>query len=268
MDQERKVAVVTGGAGTLGGEIALRLAADGYAVCVLDSDAAAGEAAAKAVDAVTKGIFIKYEIANSPAEAPKVMEEAYQALGRIDVLVNAAEVPGKCPAEEITPEAFDLVMNINAKGTLFTAIAAAAYMKKNEDGGSIVNISSIQGRIAMGEHALYSASKGAVIALTRELAVDLSPYKIKCNALATWAVDTPEMAEELDAPGMREQILSAMLLDRLINPEDVSEMVSFLVSEDSYCINGFDMALDAGMTTFRIRPEFSYFEAEGKDYYN
>jgi NAD(P)-dependent dehydrogenase (short-subunit alcohol dehydrogenase family) len=267
MDQERKVAVVTGGASALGREIALRLAADGYAVCVLDSDAGKGNETVKAVDAVTKGIFVEYDAARHQ-DAPEAMETAYKALGRIDVLVNAAEVLGKCPAEEVTSEAFDHVMNVNVKSTLFTAIAAAAFMKKNESGGCIVNISSIQGRIAIGEHVLYSASKGAVIAMTRELAVDLSPYNIKCNSLATWAVDTPETLEELDDPEMREQVLSSMLLDRLIKPEDVSEVVSFLVSENSYCINGFDLALDAGMTTFRIRPEFSYFEAEGKNYYN
>ncbi|MFZ5975994.1 MAG: SDR family NAD(P)-dependent oxidoreductase [Bacillota bacterium] len=266
MNQERKVAVVTGGATTLGREIALRLSADGFAVCILDSDAEKGNDAVKAVDEVTKGVFVQYDPARHQ-DAAGAMEMAYKAFGRIDALVNAAEVPGKCPAEEVTSEAFDHVMNVNVKGALFAAIAAAAYMKKNENGGCIVNISSIQGRIAIGEHVLYSASKGAVIAMTRELAVDLSPYNIKCNSLAIWAVDTPEAAE-LDDPEMRQQVLDTMLLDRLIKPGDVSEVVSFLVSQDSYCINGFDLALDAGMTTFRIRPEFSYFDEKGKNYYN
>lgn len=265
MDQERKVAVVTGGASTLGREIALRLAADGYAVCVLDSDDGRGKQAAKAVDAVTKGIYVPYDAADHK-DAAVAMEAAYKALGRIDALVNAAEVPGKCPAEEVTSEAFDRVMNVNVKGALFAAIAAASFMKKNESGGYIVNISSIQGRIAIGDHVLYSASKAAAAAMTRELAVDLSAYNIKCTSLATWAVDTPEMAEELEE--MRDQVLDSMLLDRLISPEDVSELVSFLVSDDSYCINGFDLPLDAGMTTFRIRPEFSYFDEAGKNYYN
>ena len=265
MDHERKVAVVTGGAGTIGKEIVLRLASDGFAVCVLDADEVRGRETADAADALTKGAYFGYDAARWQ-DAASAMDAVYRAFGRIDVLVNAAEVPGKCPAEEVTSEAFDRVMNVNVKGALFAAVAAASYMKRNEKGGCIVNISSIQGRIAIGEQVLYSASKAAVIAMTRELAVDLSPYNIKCNSLATWAVDTPETAEE--SGEMRDQVLSSMLLDRLIRPEEVSELVSFLVSDDSYCINGFDMPLDAGMTTFRLRPEHSYFDDEGKNYYN
>lgn len=264
MEKEKKAVVVTGGASTIGKAIALQLVSDGYAVCIMDKDATAGEAAAKAVGAV----FVRYDVANSAAEAPAAMEAAYKALGRIDALVNAADARYTSPVFEITPEAFDRVMDVNVKGVLFTSIAAAEYLRRNENGGNIVNVSSIQGRIAVGDHAVYSASKGAVMALTRELAVDLSPLKIKCNSLATWALDTPEMAAEYDRPGVREQVLSTLLLDRLISPEDVSELVSFLVSDDSYCINGFDMPLDAGMTTFRDRPVFSGFAAEGKNYYN
>lgn len=268
MEKERKVAIVAGGASTVGKAIALQLAKDGFAVCILDTDEENGERAAKSIDAITAAKFISYDIANSPVEAPKAMEEAYKAFGRIDVLVNAAEVLGRCQAEKITSEAFDNVININAKGTLFTAIAASAYMKKNETGGNILNISSILGRIAIGEHALFSASKGAVISMTRELAVDLAPYKIKVNSLAVWAVDTPEMSVELDASGMRERILSTMLLDRMITPEDVSELVSFLVSDDSFSIHGFDLALDGGMPIFRAKPQYSYFTPEGKNYAN
>lgn len=268
MDQEKKVAVVTGGVSTIGEAISLQLAKDGFIVCVLDDDAKKGEELVVKIKEISEGAFFQFDKMDSPNDAPKAMEQVYKKYGRIDALVNAAEMQFKCPALDIKSEMFDKVLNANTKCCLFSSIAAATYMKENEEGGNIVNLTSILDRIAIGEHALFGASKAAIAALTKELAVDLSPYKIKVNALASWAVDTPEFAAELTEPGEREKIMSTLLLDRMLTPEDVSELVSFLVSEDSYCLNGFDMALDAGMTTFRIRPEHSYFDEAGKNYYN
>ena len=254
MGNGKKVAVVTGGASALGKDIALRLASDGYAVAVVDSDTN-GQAVADAAG----GIFVAHKM-NDFAGAPAVMEKVASKLGGINVLINCAAVSPSGASEDITAQAWDEVMDINLKGMFFAIQAAIPFLKKNEDGGSIVNISSIHAKLATGDHLLYSASMAAVTAMSRELATDLWRYGIKCNTIAPGNVFAPDDAQLQDKAFKDEQV-GYVLTDRVIEPKDISEVVSFLVSDAAYCINAFEVPVDSGYNIVREKPVASPFKA-------
>lgn len=248
MGNDKKVAVVTGGASVQGRDIAARLASDGYAVAVLDSDARGGKAVAEAVG----GVFVEHDIRDFKS-APQAMRQVADALGGINVMVNCAAVCPNGTAENITPELWDEVMDINLKGMFFAIQAAVPYMKKNADGGNIINISSILARIAVGDRLLFSASKAAVSAMSRELATDLWRYGIKCNTVAPWDVFEPG-DPRLQDENFKKQQVGYVLTDRVMEPKDVSEVVSFLASDGAYCINAFEMPVDSGFNIVREKP--------------
>ncbi|MFZ5974404.1 MAG: SDR family NAD(P)-dependent oxidoreductase [Bacillota bacterium] len=248
MGKGKKVAVVTGGASALGRDIARRLASDGYAVGVVDSDSAGGQAVAEAVG----GVFVEHDMKDF-AHAPEAMAKVAQALGGINVMVNCAAVSPTGASEDITMEEWDHVMDYNLKGMFFAIQAAVPYMKKNEDGGNIVNVSSMRAKQATGDHLLFGASKAAVSAMSRELATDLWRYNIKCNTVAPWDIFTPDDPRMQDENFVKQQV-GYLLTDRVVEPKDVSEVVSFLISDASYCINAFEVPVDSGANLVREKP--------------
>jgi NAD(P)-dependent dehydrogenase (short-subunit alcohol dehydrogenase family) len=248
MTKGKRVAVVTGGVSALGKAIVLRLASDGYAVGVVDSDHLAGQAVAEAAG----GIFVAHDMKDF-AHAPEAMEEVAQKLGGIHVMVNCAAVCPTGASEDITAEEWDNAMDTNLKGMFFAIQAVIPFMKKNEDGGSIVNVSSMRARQATGDHLLYGASMAGVSAMSRELATDLWRYGIKCNTVAPWDVFTANDPRMKDEDFVKEQV-GYLLADRVVQPEDVSEVVSFLVSDGAYCINAFEIPVDSGANLVREKP--------------
>lgn len=246
--KNKRVAVITGGASALGRDIAHRLAAEGYAVAVVDSDSAGGQAAAEAAG----GVFVLHDMKDFKG-APLAMEKIAAQLGGINVMVNCAAVSPAGGAEEITLEEWDNVMDYNLKGMFFAIQAAIPYMKKNEDGGNIVNVSSMRAKQATGDHLLYGASKAAVSAMSRELATDLWRYGIKCNTVAPWDVFTPDDPRMKDEGFVKQQV-GYVLTDRVVEPRDVSEVICFLLSDASYCINAFEVPVDSGANLVREKP--------------
>ncbi len=253
MGKEKKVAVITGGATIQGKDVALRLANDGYAIAVLDSDTVLGQEVANSVN----GIYVEFDVAKFN-DAPLAMSKVVEQLGSINTMVNCAQVCPTGASEDITVSDWDKAMDTNLKGMFFAIMAAVPFMKKNQDGGNIINISSMRGRQATGDHLLFSASKAAVSAMSRELATDLWRYGIKCNTVAPWDVIAKDDPRMKDAGFASEQI-GYLLTDRTIEPKDVSEVVSFLASDAAYCINAFEVPIDAGANFLREKPvESSY----------
>lgn len=230
MGNQKKVAVVVGGATGIGQDITRHLAAEGYAIGILDSDAASGKQLQQELDA----IFVEFDLSDA-SSAPAAMAKVAEKYGNFTALINATDTQVKGAAEDITVQDWDAMMNKDLKGAFFACQAAIPYMKEN--GGYIVNLSSIRSRIASGDHLLYAAAKAGISAITREMAADLWRYEIKCNAILYWADAQPDM----------------ILCDTL-GPEDVCEAISFLISEGSYPINAFDFMLDGGMNIFRDKP--------------
>lgn len=259
-----KVAVVTGGAGGIGSSIALQLANDGLAVAIIDIDKKGADVAAK-IDGITKGLFVEQDISDYAA-LPAVMDKIAAELGGIDVLVNCAGIMGGAPMEEVVPADFDKFFNVNVKGTFFVTQAAVKYLKEKK--GNVLNIACARAHIATGEHAVYAAGAAAIVSMSREMAVDLSVYGIHVNSLSPWVTETPALGDKAKDPAWREHKISTTLMEDLIQPEDIAELASFLVSDDAYSIDAFDMIVDAGMINHRDHPTHSWFDPEGAEYYH
>lgn len=241
-----KVAVVTGGTSGTGYACAEMLLDLGAKVAVIGSNA---ERMVSAVEKLQqKGTAKGYQlnlgkIADIPATVTKIREE----LGEIDVLVQAAGVMQSSPASDITEENWDLLLNVNVKGLFYMMKAVTDQSMIPRNTGSIVNFSSIAGIMGMDEplcSAHYSASKGAVIQLTRQAAVEWAKYNIRTNAVAPGGIMTgvmlqmpPEMVEAASAP---------IPLKRFSQPSEVASGVCFLASDAAGMITGQVLVIDGG----------------------
>jgi len=227
MGNERKVAVVTGGATGIGREIVLYLSQKGYDLGIIDDACGSGIEVLKGLDPGSRCIFVELDTSNI-WKAPDAMEKINTKFGRLDVLINAIDILSCGDSTAVTEVEWDRVMETNLKEVFFLCQAAVPYLKIR--GGCILNISSILARIAVKKHSIYSASKAGVVALTREMATDLGRYNIKCNALL---LGTDEAGETLSG--------------KPLSTADVCETVEFLISEGAFPINAFDFPLDGGM---------------------
>jgi len=258
-ENRRKTAAVTGGAKGIGRNIGLRLAHEGYEVCVLDIDTDSGEKTASDIGKITRGLFVHYDVTDF-AGAHGIMQQIDQRFGDLDVLVGSAGVYGSMTTEQARESDWDHIMNVNVKGAFFCIQAAIPYLKKAPDGGCIVNISSAHSRIASGKHALYGASKAALEAMSRGIAADMLQFGIRCLTVSPNTILTSMTEQHLNEPGWKELQESTFLNGRIMQPEDVSEVVAFLVSAEAGHINASDIVVDGGMHFFREKPAHSSYK--------
>jgi NAD(P)-dependent dehydrogenase (short-subunit alcohol dehydrogenase family) len=231
MSFEGKRALVTGGGSGIGAAVARRLAADGAEVIVADLQP---EAVAKELGAQAVVLDVRHE-----AEVEFVM-------GDLDVLVNCAGIGSTTSAPETTLEVWENVFAVNARGTFLCCKHAIPDMAAR-GGGSIVNIASVAGLVGLRNRAAYCASKGAVISLTRALAVDHVADGIRVNAVAPGTVDSPwvrrlveDVGESLDALRARQP------LGRLGTPEEIADAVAYLAAAEF--VTGSVLVIDGGLT--------------------
>ena len=191
----------------------------------------------------------------SPAACKAVVAAAVAAMGRLDVLINAAGVWREGPVEECSEEDFDLVLDVNLKGTFFMCAAAIPYLKESE--GSIVNISSDAGRQGNKNAAAYCASKGGVTLLSKTLALDLAPFGVRCNAISPGDIETPMLRFQAEQYGQGDtQGYYRALLDkypqgaraRFIHAQEIAELAFFLSQPGARSITGADLAIDCGLS--------------------
>ena len=240
-----KVAVVTGASKGIGAGIAKTLAAAGAAVVVnYASDKQGADNAVAAIEqAGGKAVAVQGDVSQA-ADVERLFAEAKKAYGRVDVLVNNAGVFAFVPLEAITEDEFHRQFNINVLGTLLATREAAKYF--GENGGSVVNLTSVASLGAIPTSSVYAASKSAVDALTRVLAAELAPKKIRVNAVAPGATATEGAA----AMGMPEEMQTAMIasipLGRIGQPEDIAQSVLFLASDDAAWVTGERLTASGG----------------------
>jgi 2-keto-3-deoxy-L-fuconate dehydrogenase len=250
-----KVAVVTGGGSGIGQAIALKFAAHGAAVRVLDvslSDAeatcqqitgAGGKAAAFASD-VTDQKQVKDTFATLAAQGP------------LSILVNNAGISHIGTVESTTEEDFDRVFRVNVKGLYNCTSAAIAPMKVN-GGGVILNMASIAGSAGLADRFAYSMSKGAVIAMTYSIARDYLGSKIRCNCISPARVHTPFVDNYLRKtypgrePEMFQNLSQAQPIGRMAEPGEVASLALFLCSDEASFITGGDYPIDGGFVNLR-----------------
>jgi len=244
-----KVALVTGAASGIGAATAIRFAREGARVAGLDVQRPVAEAW-KPVDEAG-GSFHQASVADEAEVADAVGAIASQH-GAIDILVNAAGVAGGGPLHEMEEAEWDRVIAVNLKGIFLVCKYVLRHMLEAGQ-GSIVNVASIEGLVATEAASSYGASKGAVVQLTRNLAVDYTPRGIRTNAVCPGLVDTPLVAPVTQATegplkALHEDFVSRHLVGRIGRPDEIAAAILFLASSDASFVTGTALVVDGGWT--------------------
>jgi 3-oxoacyl-[acyl-carrier protein] reductase len=242
-----KVAVVTGASKGIGASIAEHLAAAGAAVVVNYSSSKEG--ADRVVDAIKKkggqAVAVQANLAN-PADVQKLFAETKKTFDKVDILVNNAGIYEFAPLEAITPEHFHKQFNLNVLGLLLATQEAAKHF--GSAGGAVVNISSVAADLAPPTTSVYSATKAAVNAITRSLAQELGPKKIRVNAVNPGMVETEGThTAGITESDFRKQTEAQTPLGRIGQPQDIAPAVVFLASPDSAWITGETLYISGGL---------------------
>ena len=250
MSLKGKVAIITGARRGMGRTHALTLAKAGAKVVLADVSAEECEAVVAEIKREKgEAAAFKCDISNK-TEVNNLVAETVKIYGKIDILVNNAGICPATPFLEIKEEDFEKVIDINLKGYFLMSQAVAKEMA-NQKKGVIVNIASIaMGQVGMGFAGLahYCASKGGIVAMAEAMSLELAPMGIRVNTIAPGAIDTPMAAGVLTNPRALEAILAKVPLKRMGKPEEISNAVLFLASDESSYMTGSVVAVDGGWT--------------------
>jgi len=245
---QNKIALVTGARRGMGRTHALTLARYGAKVVVTDINQ---EECEKVVDEIKnqggEALALKLDVSKKD-EVKNVIQETIKKYGRLDILVNNAGIAEFKSFLEMSEQDWDKTLNINLKGEFLCAQAAAEKMKE-QGGGVIVNIASVamgQQGIGFANIAHYCASKGGVAAMSEALAVELAPFNIRVNCVAPGLIDTPMIQTVKSDAQALAGILNRVPLKRAGKPEEVSELVAFLASDESSYMTGSTIVIDGG----------------------
>jgi 3-oxoacyl-[acyl-carrier protein] reductase len=242
-----KVAVVTGASKGIGAGIALELARAGAAVVVnyASSKQGADRIVGEIVGSGGKTVAVQADL-SKPADVQRLFAETKKEFGRLDVLVNNAGIYEFASLEQITPEHFHKQFNLNVLGLLLATQEAVKLF--GDDGGSVINISSVVATLAPPSTSVYNGTKAAVVAITRALAQELGARQIRVNSINPGMVET----EGLHAAGItesefRQQIIAQTPLGRTGLPKDIAPAALFLASSDSSWITGETFYISGGL---------------------
>ena len=247
-----KVALVTGAASGLGAESARRLAREGAAVLLTDRPVDAGETVAATIEAAGgRAAFRKHDV-TSEADWQGAVAAAVERFGRLDILVNNAGVAsGAMDLMTHSLEEWRRILSINLDG-VFLGHRYAGPAIARSGGGSVINLSSIMGKVAMPAAAAYCASKGGVLMLTKAAALEWAPLGIRVNSIHPGFIDTPMVSNALhqveNGNEMREMIITRHALGRLGVPREIADAVVFLASDESSFMTGSELVVDGGYT--------------------
>ncbi len=248
-----KKVFISGGATGIGRATALLFAEQGAEVTIFDQDIENGQKSIQEIlelDAGGRGIFISGNLLY-PVEVERSIEQSLNTFGGIDILINNAGVESPYSVHEIPVEEWDRVMATNLRGMYLMAKAVIPIMQKS-GGGAIVNTASISGLLGWPLSAAYCASKGGVIQLTKQMAVDYARDNIRVNCIAPGTTLTPLIErifqKESDPEEAKRQIAQRHPLGRFAQPEEIAQAILFLASDDASFITGAVLPVDGGYT--------------------
>ncbi len=252
-----KIVVLTGAASGIGRSTAVLFAKEGAIQVLSDIDE---EGLKETLELIENGkdrtSIMKVDVRN-PEEVKKMIDSVIDTHGRIDILIVNAGVVRVGPVETFPDEDYDLLIDVNLKGTHYTCKYAVPYFKQQKS-GSIITLASIAAHIGQVAHANYCSTKAGVLGYTRALALDLAPYNVRVNSVSPGATDTPmlqsDVAKQARERGVsyevvKEEFEQKGVLGRWATPEEIATGILFLATEDASYMTGSDLRIDGGWTT-------------------
>ena len=243
-----RVALITGAASGIGAATAARFAAEGAAIIGLDLAKPADDAWTTVAGSARGAIFAEADVRDEAAVKAAV-DAGLAQFGRIDVLVNAAGVVGFGSAHTLEVAEFERVLDINLKGSFLVAKHVLPGMIERRS-GSIVHIASVEGLVGISGQLAYNASKGGVVLMAKNMALDYSPLGIRVNCICPGGVETP-MTAMLQMEGLKalgEKLRKLHPLGRFGRPEEIAAAALFLASDDASFVTGSALVVDGGYT--------------------
>lgn len=245
-----KVAIVTGAGQGIGEAIARRLSSEGVSVVSAHRSEGRGELL---VEEIRRGggnaEFVRTDV-TSADDVARLADETASRFGRVDVLCNNAGVGLLRSVVESTEEEYDYVMDVNVRG-VFLCCKHVIPLMVERGGGTIINLASVAGFVGFQRDAAYCASKGAVLALTRQLALDYASAGIRANALCPGFIDTPELRhyvqQQQDQAAALAEVQSLHPIGRIGRPDEIAAAAAFLASDESSFITGAALVVDGGL---------------------
>jgi NAD(P)-dependent dehydrogenase (short-subunit alcohol dehydrogenase family) len=247
-----RVALISGGAHGIGRAIAVRFQREGACVFILDCDAPNGEKTAAELTEQNSSLPVKYIPADlrQPGDIRDAIEAVAKFHARIDVLVNNAGLEVEKSVEKLSVADWDLILEVNLRGAFLLTQSALPFFP--DAGGAIVNISSIHASHAFPNSTPYACSKAGLVAMTRNLALELAPRRIRVNCISPGYIDTRLWDEYLrnaeNPKALADQTTALHPLGRRGIPADISEAALFLAAESSSFVTGTDLVVDGGLT--------------------
>jgi NAD(P)-dependent dehydrogenase (short-subunit alcohol dehydrogenase family) len=268
MPASDRVAIITGGAKGIGAACARRFSEEGLRVVIADKDEAAGEALARDLDGGRdRAIFVHCDVSER-LQVANLMAETRSAFDRLDILVNNAAMIARGDILDLSLEDFDAVMGVNLRGAFLVARAAARQMVEQIEAEdtraedcrkryAIINMSSVNARVAIPDQLAYVASKGALNQMTKAMALSLAPWGVRVNAVGPGSINTDILKAVADDKDAMRRILSRTPLARLGDPDEIAGVTWFLASKDASYVTGECVYADGGRLALNyvMKPE-------------
>jgi NAD(P)-dependent dehydrogenase (short-subunit alcohol dehydrogenase family) len=251
MRLDQRIAVITGAGSGIGREMALLFAREGAKILAADLNGAAAEETASMVEAAGGTCVSMAVDASLPADVEGMIARAVERYGRVDILCNNAGIGSITDVVDCDPDEWDRVMTVNVKSVYLGCKYAIPRMIE-QGGGVIVNTASVAGMVGIVKRASYSASKGAVIALTRQVAIEYVEQGIRVNCICPGTVDSPwvgRLLDQTDDPvAARSNLVARQPMGRLGTPQEIAKAALYLASDDAAFITGTGLVIDGGLT--------------------